>query len=312
MKVFWWVKALGPARYRIRDTGKLHTRSVFKVAVHAWLQLAWFFFSFIELVCLCILGKAPSCEHLGYEDFLWAGDTGIASGVIITWSIREKVRVTLWLTFSGKAGEGCYSSQALYFALPTPTSKSPEWAPQRLPEKPWKINPLRWCSGVFKTVLEAGCHIWLLYFMLSGKCRSPGYFLSRSGRAKAFNGKQTSLIPPSPGAGEEEKRFSLEIITTKTHCTNRPYRQMISVWFFPSQCSHKERKAQVFWQEWGALTTTIDCPVAFLCRAENAPSATRCLLVCIHPYKGIRLYPSLGYSGEWDIICSTFTVASPG
>lgn len=256
----------------------------------SWLLVCFFFLS----SNLCVFASWKRCLPVSTwvtKIFCGAGDMGIASGIIITWSIREKVRVTLWLTFSGKAREGCYSSQALYFALPTPTSKSPEWAPQCLPEKPWKINPLRWCSGVFKMVLEARCHICLLYFMLSGKCRSPGYFLSRSRRAKAFNRKQSSLIPPSPGAGDEEKRFSLEIITTKTHCTNRPDR-----WFLCgfSQASAHTRKAQVFWQEWGALTTTIACPVAFLCRAENAPSATRCLLVCIHPYKGTRLYPVWG------------------
>lgn len=53
-----------------RDTGKAPAHSVFKAAVclaTAGLGLVLFFFFFIKLVWVWVLGKVPSCNHLGYK-----------------------------------------------------------------------------------------------------------------------------------------------------------------------------------------------------------------------------------------------------
>lgn len=83
---------------------------------------------------------------------------------------------------------------------------------------------------------------------------------------------------------------SEEIITTKTYCTNIAYGQMISMWLFPSQCSHKEISSLSAGVGSVHHHPSIARPISSICCA----SAAHCPLVCIH-----HLYPSLGYSGDY-------------
>lgn len=83
---------------------------------------------------------------------------------------------------------------------------------------------------------------------------------------------------------------SEEIITTKTCCTNRAYGQMISMWLFLSQCSHKESSSLSAGVGSVHHHPSIARPISSICCA----SAAHCPLVCIH-----HLYPSLGYSGDY-------------
>lgn len=134
---------------------------------------------------------------------------GIASGIITTLSSTEKQGALeaeqLWQSRAG------LFMAALCCALPG-QPQHPK-APRKhlnLPGKHRKSNPsLRWWSEVFKIVVEAGCYICLLYFILSDKCRSLGYLHSTSGRMKAIYGKLSSPMSLSFQEVETQQNISL-------------------------------------------------------------------------------------------------------